>query len=267
MAPSDVQLREARPEDAARIVDLVRGGFNAELVQAFIYGCHGIEGYVRSLIEDRGRGVDTWYVVAESAGSVVGCIEMRDLAGRLCLNYVAVDAALRSARLGSQLLRHAIAGHAPEDALVLDVLEHNEVARRWYAALGMTQEGSTEWLTAPLPGDPGSAHAARLSGFPQARLLQAQLGFSLFQVACGGRRYDVGMLGQRWFRVTSSEALADEALGSALRRIDANRQLLALLPGGSAVPAGAHRLTGTRRLVAPLSEVAERLQRRAERAP
>jgi ribosomal protein S18 acetylase RimI-like enzyme len=266
VTPDSVLIRRARPDDAARIVYLVRSGFSAELVEAFIYGCHGIERYVRSLIEDRTIGVDTHYEVAESSSGVVGCIEMRELKDGLCLNYVAVDAGFRSARLGSRLLRHAIQTHGHERTLVLDVLEHNHVARKWYAALGMEQEGSTEWFAAPLPSTAGASPAALVTGLPQARLLQEQLGFSLFQVACDGRRYEVGMLGARWFRVTTAEALRDPALGAVLRRVDDTRELLALLPGGNASPPAARRLTRTLRLSATLATVSARLARE-DRAP
>lgn len=269
MEPASVTLRDGRPDDAAAIVALVRAGFSAELVEAFIYGCHGIERYVRGLIDERARGVDTWYAVAEAAGRVVGCIEMRELADRLCLNYVAVDEAFRAAHLGSQLLELAVCRGRPEQRfLTLDVLEQNVVARRWYTGLGMADESSTTWYTCAIDARRGEAEGAapaRVIGLPQARIVQRELGFSLFHVACGATTHAVGMLGDRWFRVTSTDALTDATLAAALHRLDPRRELLALIPADAVPPPGARRLAATLRLTAPLGDVVMRLARSSER--
>jgi hypothetical protein len=40
----------------------------------------------------------------------------------------------------------------------------------------------------------------------------------------------VGLLGSRWFRITSADAISDPALRTALRRLDPDREILAILP-------------------------------------
>ncbi len=93
---SSVELRPARPDDAAGIVAAIQSGFEPRLLEAFIYGCHGIEQYVRHLIEASAFGGDTDYTVAQVDGELAGCIELRLLPKALFLNYVALFPAFRS---------------------------------------------------------------------------------------------------------------------------------------------------------------------------
>lgn len=255
-------LRDARPGDAGAVVALVRAGFDAELVRAFVYGCHGVERYVREQISARDAGADTVYSVAESdEGRVVGCVEMRVLSDRLYLNYISVADGFRAARLGTRLLDYAIRRDLREGhrLLALDVLEHNAPARRWYDGLGMAHEASTIWYARPLGDGAHEGPAGLVSGLPQARVLQRELGFSQVRVTVGDRGYDVGMLGDAWFRTTSAEAMGDPRLLAALRRVDPARELLALVPEGAPAHPAARRITATHRLSAPIDGVCARL--------
>jgi GNAT superfamily N-acetyltransferase len=257
-------LRVARREDAVAIVELVRQGFEPSLLEAFVYGCSGAARYVGAQIEAREKGGDTAYFVAELGGAVCAMIEMRSLVDRLFLNYVAVDPGVRHARVGSRLLCHAIEALArPNHAsLSLDVLDDNAPAVAWYRGLGLTEDSRTRWHVRSLgAGDPGDL--AALAGLPQAAICQRELGFSMFTATTQRGSYAVGMLGERWFRVTSAAALEDAALLAALRRLDARRDLLALLPEGTEVD-GTRPLALTRRLTGELGSV--RMQLRAKEA-
>ncbi len=247
------------------MVELVRKGFEPSLLEAFIYGCSGAARYVAAQIEAHEKGGDTGYFVAELGGTVCGMIEMRSLLDRLFLNYVAVDPSVRQARLGSQLLGHAIEvlARPGQTSLSLDVLEDNVAAARWYEGLGLTEDARTRWHVRSLGAEDPTDYAA-LAGLPQAALCQRNLGFSMFTATTGRGSYTVGMLGERWFRVTVRAALDDAALLAALRRLDARRDLLALLPDGIEVR-GARPLALTRRLTGELASVRAKLRAKDSR--
>ena len=107
MSATSVRIRPAVPDDAAGIVDAIRGGF-APRLDLFVYGRSGIERYVREQILAKAAACDTTFDVAVADERVVGTIEMRALSDRFFLNYVAVTPEARSGRRGSRLLRAVI---------------------------------------------------------------------------------------------------------------------------------------------------------------
>jgi len=258
-----LRIELARPEDAGAIVEIIRRGFRPEILDRFIYGCDGVERYVRDLI--RAHPVtDTTFLVARDAGRVGGCIEMRGLPDRLFLNYVAVLPEVRAARIGSRLLATAIerCGRAGQHAMSLDVLEDNTVARGWYDRLGFTEVSETTWWTLPLlTGDEVSEEG--VPGVPQQAVCHQAFGFSSLDLSIAGQVLRVGLLGDRWFRLTGPRHVLDERLHAALRGIDASREVLALLPAEEtpeSMPSVAERVTATLRLSVELEALTARLE-------
>lgn len=248
-------IRAARREDAPRIVELIRGGFAAERLEAFIYGCHGVTAFVEQLV-DGAAVVDTQFFVGERAGVVVAAIEMRRLETQLFLNYVAVAPDARRGHLGSRLLLHAIEAlhDARHASISLDVFDDNAPACAWYEGLGFTRERVTAWGRRPLPGAGARAGVGVAVGLPQAWACVATFGFGQLAVACGGRSYTAGLLGPRYWRITDPAALEDPMLLETLVAIAPARELLTLTP-----ESGAAAFARTVRLVAPLADVRARL--------
>lgn len=251
-------LRAARREDAARIVELIRGGFVAERLEAFIHGCPGVAAFVEQLI-DGSAVVETRFYVVERAGRVVAAIEMRRLEAQLFLNYVAVAPDARRGHLGSRLLLHALdalrdARHA---TIALDVFDDNAAACAWYEGLGFERERVTAWVRQPLTSTGGGVGV--VSGLPQAWACVAAFGFGQVTVTCGARSYTAGLLGPRYWRLTDPAALEDPLLLDTLVAIAPAREILALVPAID----GVAPFTRTVRLVARLDDVRARLAERA----
>lgn len=248
-------VRAARREDATRIVELIRSGFAAERLEAFIYGCAGVVAFVEQLIEGAAV-VDTRFFVAERAGVVVAAIEMRRLATQLFLNYVAVAPDARRGHLGSRLLRHAIdALHDARHATIaLDVFDDNAAACAWYEGLGFERERVTAWVRQPLPASAPTADLGVAAGLPQAWASVAAFGFGQLTVTCGERAYTAGLLGPRYWRITDPAALEDPMLLETLIAIAPAREILALVTETAAAP-----FARTVRLAAQLVDVRARL--------
>lgn len=261
---AEIRIRSAREDDAAGIVKAIRDGFDPTLLRMFIYGCEGIDRYVRAQIRLRDTGCDMVYAVACTGERIVGCVEMRRFPAELFLNYISILADFRSHRLGKSLLEFTIADSrtTEQTEMSLDVLDQNVVARAWYEKLGFTPRYATGWWDVPVP--PGVEELPfLLSGCPQADLCQEAFGFSQFRMTTSTGSYEIGRLGKEWFRIVRPDALADPAVGMALRRLDPSRRVLALLKveeDAFIPPASpARRVAVSLRMTVGLDELMERL--------
>lgn len=224
-------IKAAVPGDARAIVRLIRQGFRRSDLGLFIYGCRGITTYVAEEILGA-RGARNPYSVASLAGSVVGCVDLRQRPEGLFLNYIAVAPKARSRGIAVELLRWVLASPERQSAsrFTLDVLDDNTVALDWYLRLGFSDEGHHLWCER----DGNSvgrvdARAAELDGWPQAEASQRRYGFSRFGVVTRAGRYDVGRLGDRWFRILSPETLEDGDAMGCLNNLDPRRRFLCIL--------------------------------------
>ncbi len=229
-----VVLRLARPEEAYDIVEVVRSSFEAELLMYMVYGCQGVAGFVRHQIEGGGFGGDTVYTVATREERFVGFAETRVLADAVFLNYISLRPEARYLGLGKDLLLEALreSRRWSQDRVLLDVFEHNHMARGWYERMGFEPTGVSGWWEVTLAAVPGAARAI-LVNYPQAQVTQEKFGFSLFELVTPGGRYSVGRLGDEWFRMNQPGALTDPAVAAALARIGPGRRVLAALPDGA----------------------------------
>jgi ribosomal protein S18 acetylase RimI-like enzyme len=255
-----LEMRAARTGDAADIVRLIRGAFDAELVDTTIYGCSGIEAFVRGHIASRGT---RRYTVAVDP-AIVGCADLGLEPGGLVLGYIAVAAEHRRRGVGAALLRSSLAGASGwgGDTLRLDVLADNEPALRWYRKLGLRVEAGSELWDLDLPPNGPASEAAAAIGWPQALAVHARFGFATFSVACADASFGVGLLGERWLRITEVGLLERPELLALLQALAPGRRVLARLPAGRATPLhgpGARRLAASLRLAAPLDLVRSRL--------
>ena len=229
-----VVLRPARPKDACEIVDVVRCGMPTDLLGCMIYGCPGIARFVKHQIEAGGSGSDTVYAVARRDDRMIGCAEMRVFPDALFLNYISVRPEARDFGLGKRLFSQALlqSRRWGQSRVLLDVLEKNHLARRWYQRMGFESTGAADWWEVAMPAGPGAPEAI-LVNYPQAQVAQSDFGFSVFELVSPLGRYMVGRLGDEWFRLSQAGALTDPSVDAALARIDSKRRLLAVLSNGS----------------------------------
>lgn len=228
---SDTEIRSARPEDASGIVEAIRSGIEPNMLDKLIYGCAGIVDYVRDQIKSVDLGSDTVYTVASLDDQVIGAVELRLWPGAIFVNYISMLPQFRSMGLGKDLLGVAtqFATDAGSSELLLDVMDSNTQARRWYDRLGFVEVEASAWSAGEI-GDVAAESQALISGFPQAHACWRRYGFGQFAVVTPKTKVGVGLLGRNWFRVTEAEGLGDPSVHSVLRRMDASRRILTILP-------------------------------------
>jgi ribosomal protein S18 acetylase RimI-like enzyme len=258
-----VQFAIAACDDAALIVDAVREGFSADLLELMIYGSHGICKFVSEQIALQNDGGDIHYTMARCDGRFAGAAEIRRIPEGLFLNYIAIMPAFRDRGFGTMLLREALGRHdsSEQATIVLDVLDHNVAARRWYERLGFREERLTQWWVAPI-AQTGHSICASIEGYPQAQACQREYGFSRFKMSVNGTQHEIGRLGEKWYRISDPAIVSEPGLVDHLFRLDARRQLLVLAPDNwTAEGLGGQRAAQTWRLNAQLNLVRENLDR------
>jgi ribosomal protein S18 acetylase RimI-like enzyme len=243
---TDTSFRLATQDEAEAVVDILRSGFSHDELDVTVLGCSGIVLYVRRQIKTAAIGGDSRYWLAiDDADRLLGCLQLRVLNHSLFLNYICIMSGSRSSGLGSRLLLHALERERTrQSTLLLDVREGNDKAWSWYERLGSQSVSSSEYWEVALPQVEPNRESS-LTDFPQALACQQAYGFSEFTVETPDGRHAVGLLGERWFRLTDFRMLSDSGLLGALRQIDPSRSVLAVVPEGS-LPC---RLTRSSRLI------------------
>ena len=264
----DWTIRPADTADAADIVTIIRDAFPAQLLELFIYGCSGIAKFIAEQISVQEHGGDTHYSVATAGSEVVACAEVRRLPQRLFLNYIAVRPPFRTMGLGSHLLHNALSNHGLSDRgeIALDVFDFNADVHQWYERLGFRRHETTVWLQATL--DENQPAPVRLAGYAQAQACHREYGFSKFTVYTADRHDDVGRLGEDWYRLTDSEALASPGFAAGLKQLSPKRRLLLLSKLGSQniMLSNTREAARTHRLVASLNTLRQRLKNSRQEA-
>lgn len=257
-------IRLACEEDAEGIVNAIRSGFDPSLLDLLIYGCPGIAQYTKYQIGIPKGLSEILYVVAEIEDGIAGCIELRRLTNALFLNYISILHKFRHRRLAKQLLKASIdhVRNPEHQDMFLDVLDRNSVAVDWYQGLGFEPCYSTDWWDIPL-GHNQTLENIRLSGYPQAEVVHSEFGFSQFTLITAKNQYQIGRIGQKWFRLTQKEALADPAVLPALWRLERKRHALAIVPRSGVLSplANARLLAQTHRMRIDLDTLMETLSR------
>jgi GNAT superfamily N-acetyltransferase len=230
-------IRPAIDTDSEFIVQLIQQSFDAHILDAMIYGCHGIENYVRACILAPDKITDTVYFVAENDHRIVGCIELRLIGKVIFLNYICTEKKIRHKGLGSELLRKAIQliGTTSYDKMSLDVFHDNLVAKTWYEKLGFISEYDTVWWSIPMVDHP-NAVKGKISGIAHANVSLREFGFSQFSLSTETTSYNVGKMGCDWFRISQEGLLNDDQALATLYQLEPARKILGLFRENAMLP-------------------------------
>jgi ribosomal protein S18 acetylase RimI-like enzyme len=256
-------VRPATPDDAQELVAIIRDVLSPEERRVTIFGCPGIERFVAESAKLGLRATPT-FVVAGRDDRTLGAAVFSSSGPNLFLSYIGVRQSDRSQGFGRLLLRFgASLMNGDGSHLVLDVMQNNSRAFRWYQSLGLSEIGRRSWWE--LDGRSETDGAAKVPGhvsfrgLPQADACHRVFGFSEFAVQTGGDQWTVGRLDSALFRLTDPAGLANEALLSTLSALDPTRNVLCLGdPSDPAAPTphAAREILRARRMTAPVHAMA-----------
>lgn len=262
-----IDLREACIDDVDGIVAIVKQSFQPKILGCTIYGCFGVGRFLADQLKLPKELRDTLSAVALDKNKIVGYIELRIVRNSVFLNYVCTHPEFRSRGLGMHLLRFSLASIRSDrfSSMVLDVFDDNSVAKDWYGKLGFSPIHFSAWYSIPL-NSISVERTGIISGGAQADLCFREYGFSQFTVQTIRGQYEVGMLGEKWFRITQADVLDDPDAENALQLLDPKRKLLALL--GEEVAQGklrnAEKLIRTIRMRTEMSALIDAMDKQLE---
>ena len=264
MSAAAEMVRPARPEDAARIVEVLHECADPLTRSRTVFGCPGAVAYVEDAVRAQEHGGDALFTVCLREGRVVGFTEFRRGLDEVFLNHVHVEPASQRGGTGRRLLAESLrrVRDAAQPRVGLDVFETNERAYAWYRALGFRLRHETVWAECP-PVVPAADAPPRwiARGLPAAEALHARYGFSQLTLETPRGSHPVGRLGHALFRVTAPALLQDAAALAALATLGPERRLLYVGPEEGAPEGEGWEVLGrSHRLVAEAGTVLERLE-------
>lgn len=259
----NLELSRAESGDAVAIAHLLRTSFEPSIVDKLIYGCSGVQVFIRGQIEQPLS--DTQYYVARHDGAIGASVVMKVSAKKVSLGYIAVSSEMRGSGVGKRLLAYALHQcRRGQDVIDLDVFVHNDIARRWYMELGFTPVSRTTYWEFDA-GEPDHHASIYVAEWPQAQACHSAFGFSQFCLNVSGKDISVGRVGTRWFRLPTAEAVTNGDVHAMLASIDAGRRIYAVLPDESVtewVQNKGLRTISVDRMQAHLNDVQHRLSER-----
>jgi len=238
----DIHFQFAAPNDATQIANLFSESFSQEVAQLLLYGCRGASKYIRMhLAASLLKSESAYFVAKTTDNAVIAAAELRMQAKGLLLNYIAVHPSHRGKNIGGRLLSTALHMTGVNSGQIgLDVLHDNLRALEWYGRLGFETTTSVEFLELAPPSK--EVDPAYVSGLPQADLCQTQFGFSQFNLITSSGTFSVGRIGDAWFRLTDPIAVMNPAIFAALKLLDPERRIFAVVPAFTTPPAQVVRL-------------------------
>lgn len=251
-----IRVCAARPPDAEAIVSIIRLGFEPEVLDSTIYGCSGIVMFIQQLLLLPEQLTSRCYLVAWLGNEPVGVLDA-SLSDTAFVNYISVLPTFRHQGVGRALMACLVVRASERSRathVVLDVLESNVAARRWYQGLGFSPQALLHWWAADLPSSEKPVHpVADVKGFPFAVCSHRRYGFANLQVVTAKAVHTVGLLGARYFRI-GPQGTWDDDLLNALRDLDRQRQALIHADSGSCMaPLTKRRLASLQRMSLPIT--------------
>jgi GNAT superfamily N-acetyltransferase len=249
-------------------VEIIRDEFPSELLPYTIFGCHGIERYLRDTIAHQNWGNSAWYVLCAEDSRADGFVEIRRTIHSLFTNHLYIASSARGPGVGTSLWFHGLnwARNPEQSSAGCDVFDSiYAVRRRRHRALGFQHAFEQLWVEAA-PDDWGNqdAHTWYAGGLALADRIHENYGFSEFDLHTRSNRYRIGRLGRRFFRATDAAVFSDPSVPHALRTLDPRRSLFCVdktdrLCG--VPPENATLRARSVRMTADVDEVLERLSR------
>lgn len=253
-----ILMRPAQRPDADAIVQVFLEAMPEVVTSLNVLGTAKSAAFVRDSIAAAGKDGEAGYWVAvEKERGVVAFVQMRRSFGTAILNHIHVVPDRQARGIGTSLLRFVLGGIEAEE-LALDVFDESAVALSLYRRLGFAPLQRYHWHILELPA--AADHGFLVRNLPQADVTHAAFDLSSLQVETRSGTYEVGRLGDRWFRITSAQALADDDLLPALAALDGTRAVFAIVSADGDPYPGPPVLSSVR-LSAPTSVITASLGR------
>lgn len=227
-----INFRFASPKDHNSIAYLLKNSLPPEFIDKFIYGCPGINNYFLDRLCKKNKNY--YYFIAETEEEIIGCVEIIKFQSVFFLNFMALLKEYSLKGIESRLLKYAIENsmlHSSLTYLDLELFSSDLETLNLYKSLGFNIVQTVEvWSFDLSPMFKNSSNLLYKEKYPLIFNSQyKRYGFSYFIIDINSMKYNIGVLGESWYRLRSSKQLNDMKLLSTLMNIDNSRKFLVFM--------------------------------------
>lgn len=227
---SMLSLKPLQVKDIPLACRMLQSYLPDELFRQTIYACDGYPMYLQASCTWGSRS-PTCLIGAYDGEVLAGYAEWRRSSQMYFLNNLVVAEAYRGKGIGGRLMASGeeMAKSEGIGKLGLDVFSWNEEVHQWYQRLGFVEDSRTSWFEGHL-----SANVCDkpffIEDYPMAEAHHQRYGFSAFKIRWRNRLFQVGRIGDSYFRLSLEigEWELRYTLAEILCEIDPGRRLILL---------------------------------------
>lgn len=196
MNKEDTTIERLSKQDITTFVELISAGF-PYIIDKIIYGCTGISNFVEQNLDNNTYA----FFVAKLNDKLIGCAEYRVIGNTVFLNYIAIHDELRRQGIASYIFDNTLSLLPKHEKILLDVFSSNTAAINLYENNGFKYVDTSTWYKVELPIFSYS-DSYKIINSEANKEHHHNFGFSMFEFSDGVTNYSVGLIGDRWIRVT-----------------------------------------------------------------
>jgi N-acetylglutamate synthase-like GNAT family acetyltransferase len=224
MKKEEINMRFACKKDIDAIVFLMREGFSY-IIDKTIYGCYGIENYI---VDNLSNPVNA-YIVVEYQGKISGVVEYRILNDVIFLNYIVLGVELKGKGFASQIFESSLnILSSKRNKIILDVFTNNYSAIGWYEKIGFNRLYFSTWNEVLIEISCLDKSKYKLINKKNSEDKFQRYGFTTFEFQNCNRSYSVGLLGEKWIRITDNSILYDSKAMSSVINEFPNKSIFSI---------------------------------------
>lgn len=223
-------IRNARVQDCDDIADIIKNSFPNHIIEKTIYCSKKITNFLNSRVVDETDN-SLKMMIYEVDNKIVGYIEFKIINNKAHLNYIVVSEELRGKSIGKQMLKKSLK-HLPSEVknIELSVFDYNKIAFDWYKSLGFNIINKFVWLESQLDlKDVKKNINPSITNYRRYLEDYEKFGFSYMFIHIDSKLFNVGILGEKYYKITDVELLLNKDFLNFLHELDINRHIFAIV--------------------------------------
>lgn len=225
--------------DALKILTLIQGGMDENHLDMSIYRSPKCKNYLNYMLDSGLHETGYYYYGYYTGDKLAGFSEWRDIGNTFFLNNIYVDSSIRGNGIGKHLINHGIdiaRNRLKKDYISLDTFHHT-AAHAWYKSLGFRTDYTFHWLVEDEISPPSSVHEEqyKIMNYSQYKLCLDKFGFSTLTLMSHQKHVEIGVLGDKYYRIPDPALLSDNKLMNTLANLKICSKFLVLAPADAVI--------------------------------
>ncbi|ESU71331.1 acetyltransferase [Geobacillus thermopakistaniensis] len=225
-----IKFAPLKAEDMDIVPELIREGLDYSIFEKTIFSCKGYSQYLKNIVKISTLHRNIKFFGAYIDGKLAGFTEWRILNDCVFLNNIYVSKAFRGRGIGEGLISEymfPLLKQFNKNKVSLDVFDFNKKAIDWYRRLGFIEEKKSHWFLSELPiKNMNEPLNFIVEDYHIAEASHSIYHFSSFRILVNNNIYNIGRIGDHYYKLTDYLCLKDSHLLYSLYKLDPNRKIL-----------------------------------------